>query len=166
MHDVDRVREHTDPQVNAELDEQRVVDVSGLVGAAPEAISARLAELDHEWDTERVLEANAATLTLTGLLLAAVGSRRWLLLTAAIPAYLLQHALQGWCPPLAILRRLGVRTRREIDAERTALKALRGDFDGLSDAAAELAPAEQVLPGASTDAVSLARRAVAAAGKR
>jgi hypothetical protein len=27
-----------------------------------------------------------------------------------------------------ILRRKGVRTRREIDAERYALKALRGDF--------------------------------------
>jgi hypothetical protein len=39
-----------------------------------------------------------------------------------------EHAVQGWCPPLPILRRMGFRTAREIDTERTALKALRGDF--------------------------------------
>jgi hypothetical protein len=42
--------------------------------------------------------------------------------------FLFQHAVQGWCPPLPVLRRLGVRTRKEIDRERYALKALRGDF--------------------------------------
>jgi hypothetical protein len=35
--------------------------------------------------------------------------------------FLLQHGLQGWCPPLPVLRRLGVRTQREIDAEKYAL---------------------------------------------
>ena len=45
-----------------------------------------------------------------------------------VTAFLFQHAIQGWCPPLPILRRLGFRTAREIDTERTALKALRGDF--------------------------------------
>jgi len=43
-------------------------------------------------------------------------------------SFCLQHALQGWCPPLTLFRRLGIRTQREIDDERTALKALRGDF--------------------------------------
>jgi hypothetical protein len=56
-----------------------------------------------------------------------------LVLTLAVLGFLLQHAVQGWCPPLALLRRLGVRTRREIDAEKYALKALRGDFDGGGD---------------------------------
>jgi hypothetical protein len=46
-------------------------------------------------------------------------------------AFLVQHAVQGWCPPLVVLRRRGVRTRREIEEERYALKALRGDFSGL-----------------------------------
>jgi len=36
--------------------------------------------------------------------------------------------LQGWCPPLPVLRRLGFRTAFEIDYDRYALKALRGDF--------------------------------------
>jgi hypothetical protein len=52
-------------------------------------------------------------------------------LSGAVLGFLLQHATQGWCPPVSVLRRRGVRTRREIEAERYALKALRGDFSGL-----------------------------------
>jgi hypothetical protein len=51
-------------------------------------------------------------------------------------AFLLQHALQGWCPPVPFFRSRGVRTAREIDQERYALKALRGDFAKVSDVAA------------------------------
>jgi hypothetical protein len=41
-----------------------------------------------------------------------------------------QHvtAVQGWCPPVSLFRRLGFRTQREIDEERFALKALLGHF--------------------------------------
>lgn len=42
------------------------------------------------------------------------------------------HAVQGCCPPVPLLRRLGLRTREEIERERYALKALMGDFAGLS----------------------------------
>lgn len=95
----------------------------------PHEIPRRLRELDEEWDVERVLEANAATLALSGTVLAAVHDRRWLMLPALVTGFLVQHAVQGWCPPLPVLRRMGIRTRREIEAERTALKALRGDFE-------------------------------------
>jgi hypothetical protein len=94
-------------------------------------IEERLDALDREWDTERLLETNAATLTLAGLALGATVDRRWLLLSGVVAAFLLQHGLQGWCPPLPILRRMGVRTAREIEAERYALKAARGDFEGV-----------------------------------
>jgi hypothetical protein len=40
----------------------------------------------------------------------------------------LQHALTGWCPPVPLFRRLGARTRQEIDRELYALKVVRGDF--------------------------------------
>jgi hypothetical protein len=59
------------------------------------------------------------------LALALTHSRRWLVLTAVVPAFLLQHAVQGWCPPIEVFRRRGTRTRGEMDAERTAIKALR-----------------------------------------
>ncbi|CAD7032148.1 hypothetical protein REJC140_03013 [Pseudorhizobium endolithicum] len=95
----------------------------------PDQIAVRLAELDREWDIERTLEANASTLAFTGTMLAATVDRRWLALPAIVTGFLFQHAIQGWCPPLPILRRLGFRTAEEINQERYALKALRGDFD-------------------------------------
>ena len=69
------------------------------------------------------LEANASSLILLSLGLSRLHSRKWLWLATAAPAFLLQHAIQGWCPPIALIRRLGVRTRKEIEVERTALKA-------------------------------------------
>jgi uncharacterized protein (TIGR01244 family) len=105
--------------------------------AHPEAIGRRLDELDREWDMERTLETNAATLALGGTLLGAFVDRRFLALPAAVAAFLLQHALQGWCPPVPFFRRRGVRTAAEIERERTALKALRGDFVGTTEGAAD-----------------------------
>jgi hypothetical protein len=49
-----------------------------------------------------------------------------------VTAFLFQHAIQGWCPPVPILRRMGFRTAHEIEQERNALKAIRGDFEGIS----------------------------------
>jgi hypothetical protein len=99
----------------------------------PALIDRRLAELDQEWDIERVLETGSSTLTLTGLLLGITSSRKWLLLSLAVQGFFMQHAVQGWCPPLPMFRRLGVRTADEINQERYALKALRGDFRDLRD---------------------------------
>jgi hypothetical protein len=45
--------------------------------------------------------------------------------------FFVQHALQGWCPPIPAFRALGVRTRPEIDREKYAIKALRGDFQNI-----------------------------------
>ena len=95
----------------------------------PAAIDHRLTELSREWDTERVVEANASALTLLGLGLDMLVNRRWLLLAAVVPAFLFQHALQGWCPSVELFRRLDVRTRSTTDRETYALKAVAGDFD-------------------------------------
>lgn len=62
-------------------------------------------------------------------MLAALHDRRWLVVPTIVTAFLLQHALQGWCPPIGLFRRIGIRTRAEVDAERYALKLLRGDLD-------------------------------------
>lgn len=94
----------------------------------PLAIERRLRQLDREWDIEHLLETNAALLSLAGVALAA-RDRRWLLLPALVTTFLFQHAVQGWCPPIPLLRRLCIRTAREIEIERVALKILRGDFD-------------------------------------
>lgn len=90
----------------------------------PSLIPARLRALDREWDIERVLGTGSSTLSLTGLLLGLFHNRRWLFLPLAVQTFFLQHALQGWCPPLPLFRRLGIRTMREILHERHALESL------------------------------------------
>jgi hypothetical protein len=122
-----RVPANTADEINAEIARETEKRVSRLANA-PEQIERRLQELDREWDIERVLEANAASLALGGVLLGAFVDRRFLVLPALVAGFLLQHALQGWCPPVPFFRRRGVRTASEIERERAALKALRGDF--------------------------------------
>lgn len=46
------------------------------------------------------------------------------------------------CPPILILRRVGFRTQPEISEERYALKALRGDFQGLKDDTKQMEPSQ------------------------
>lgn len=123
----DRVPQNSPADANRRIAEN--IDASIRFHARrPERIDARLRELDAEWDMERTLEANAAAIGLAGLALGVFADRRFLALPAAVSVFLLQHALQGWCPPMPLFRKLGVRTMREIDTERAALKALRGDF--------------------------------------
>ncbi len=128
----DRVRNSTDECVNGKIDRRTLENVARFAALGPVAVDARLDDLDREWDIERILQANAAGMSIVGLIMgAATRNRRWFLLPSAVAGFLLMHAIDGWCPPVPVLRRLGFRTQREIDDERTALKALRGDFAGL-----------------------------------
>lgn len=128
---VARVPEQSSAAANEAIRCQTRENVACYWAQGPDAIDRRLGELDREWDIERTLEANAATVALIGLGLGTFLDRRFYLLPAAVAGFLLQHAIQGWCPPLPVFRRLGVRTASEIDKERYALKALRGDFRGI-----------------------------------
>ena len=144
--ELDRVRANTSPEILEAID-ARIEERIRFYATQPRgAISQRIEELDREWDIERMLETNAAGLALTGLVLGMV-SRKWLLLTGAVLGFLMQHAIQGWCPPIPLLRRMGVRTRGEIDREKYALKILRGDFQGIPTDIEELKrnPASEVL---------------------
>lgn len=124
-----RVEMNTREDVNAAIRSRADAEVLRLEGGSEEEILQRLRELDAEWDVERVLQLNASVLMMTGVLLGSRVNRWFLLLPTAVFSFFGQHALQGWCPPVPLFRRLGVRTRREIERERHALKALRGDFD-------------------------------------
>lgn len=132
----ERVRAHTAEHINERIQRQTEANIA-YYGAGDDRITRRLRDLDEEWDIERALEANAAALGLLGLL-GATRDRRWLVLPIAVSGFLLQHALQGWCPPLPVLRRLGFRTASEIDEERTELRRRRGDFAGGSPGAQSL----------------------------
>lgn len=120
-----RVPDHTSERVNREIqaDTQHRLEYYRW---HPDEIDSRLAELDAEWDVERVLETMSASFSLVGLALGlSTRNRRWFFVPVAVQTFFLQHALQGWCPPLPVLRRVGFRTQAEIMRERTALGALR-----------------------------------------
>ncbi|HZR79100.1 MAG TPA: hypothetical protein VFA58_07820, partial [Chthoniobacterales bacterium] len=99
--------------------------------ATERTISRRIDELEEEWDMERYLETNASAIAFSGVILGFFVNKKFLAIPAIVLPFLFQHAVQGWCPPVPLFRRLGVRTRKEIDAEKYALKAVRGDFDNL-----------------------------------
>jgi hypothetical protein len=133
----ERVPEHTAEHVNEQIRRQTEASVRRVAAAGPEAIDRRLRELDAEWDIERYLETMAPTFTLIGMALGLTVSRRFFVIPFAVQTFFLQHAVQGWCPPIPVLRRMGVRTLTEIDEERYALKALRGDFRDLPAGSAD-----------------------------
>ena len=127
----ERVRRHTSETVNERIDDKIEATVESSTRAPHEVLSRRIHDLDREWDIERALQTNASILALLGLGLATFRDRRWLALTGGVLGFLLLHGTQGWCPPLPLLRRAGIRTRSEIERERVALKYLRGDFEGV-----------------------------------
>lgn len=98
-----------------------------------DVIDRRLSELDHEWDIERALFLVASAVTIPSLALAARQSPKWMILPAFVSGALLSHAITSWCPPSQLLKFLGFRSRVEIEKERYAMKALRGDFKDLLD---------------------------------
>lgn len=144
--DGDRIRRNTATQVRQRIDAQLKADVRFYGRQGSEGISKRLAELDREWHVDRALMTAAGVNVLIGLLLGRLVNRAWYLFPAVVGGFLIQHTLQGWCPPLPIFRRLGFRTSREIAREKYALKTIRGDFrDVASDTSATPECVERVL---------------------
>lgn len=130
-----RVPESTPPKVNQKILAATRANIA-RVGGDRGAITRRLAELDREWDIERVTMLSATIDAFATLGLGLWRGRRWLVGGLAfLGASMLAHTVLGQCPSLPLYRRLGFRTRDEIDWERYALKALRGDFAELHDAA-------------------------------
>jgi hypothetical protein len=128
----DRVRANTAEQINRKIDREIENRVREYSQRSESELTRRINELDHEWDMERLLETNASAAAFTGLVLGIIRNRKWLIVPSVVLPFLFQHAIQGWCPPVPIFRRLGVRTRDEINREKYALKALRGDFEGIA----------------------------------
>lgn len=125
---------HTCSKINQDIRNKTICCVNTYKNSGEAVLSDKIDKLNQEWDTERVLETNAASVV---LLSSIMGYKKkkccWFMLTGAIGFFLLQHALQGWCPPLPVIRKLGVRTAEEINQEKTLFKLIRGDFTGNTD---------------------------------
>jgi hypothetical protein len=126
----DRVRRNTAQEVNQTLDTRMEDRIRGYAaGGDRTEISNRIEELEREWSIERLIETEASLMGLTGLGLGAFVNRKFLAIPAFVGAMVLLHGVQGWYPMLPMFRRLGFRSREEIDREKFAMKVLRGDFD-------------------------------------
>ncbi len=124
----ERVCKKTDPKINAEIRNKTIRSLNIFKNCNESDQSERIRKLNQEWDTERVLEVNAGILIFISSYLGIRLCRIWFLVTGAISIFILWHGLLGWCPPLSLIRKWGIRTETEILSEKVALKAMRGDF--------------------------------------
>jgi hypothetical protein len=137
----DAIRANTNAKVQSKIDQRIREQIIHYALQPKEIINRRIFELEREWDIERVLAANASGIGLASFVYGITVNKKALGITGAILGFLLLHSVQGWCPPVPALRRLGVRARREIDRELFALKILRGDFQTISADPTEVANA-------------------------
>ena len=72
-----RVPRRTDEKINETIKRQTEANVAYYASCDPQLLDIRIQELDREWDIERLLEVNAATVSLVGLSLARFVSRQW-----------------------------------------------------------------------------------------
>lgn len=126
--ETDRVRRYTSEELRRKIEAQTERSIEFYSAQPPEVIGQRIEELRREWSMERYLQVNASAVGLTTAVLALTSSRKWAVLTCTALGFFLYHGLRGFDPPIPVLRRMGIRTRCEIDREIYALKALRGDF--------------------------------------
>jgi hypothetical protein len=125
MEGYDRVRAHVSKKANARVDRLTRANLE-RASKEPWFATERLAELDREWDLDRAIMLGFAGAGTAALVLGLRRNWRWRFPLTAQVAFLLLHSVVGWCPPAVVLRRLGFRTRQEIEAERTALLRLGG----------------------------------------
>jgi hypothetical protein len=146
----DAVRTHTPDGLNRRIDERVERCVRYMAQQERSEIGHYLNQLEEEWDMSRALAVSCAVASLGGLLLGRSLGRGWLGLSALASGLLLQQGLFGHGPAASLVRSLGVRTRREIDLEKFALKALRGDFERIPTEGGPLARANAALVAAQS----------------
>ncbi len=124
-----RVELHTNRKIVRQIEQKTLANLRKYRHASYEELSLRLKELDREWDTERVIEANDGILIFLSTIQSVTRRKPfWSVLTGVTAFFLAQHAFQGWCLLVPLIRRMGIRTPEEINREKMVLKYLRGDF--------------------------------------
>lgn len=126
----DAVRSHAPGGVNKRIDEKVERCVRYMAQRERAEISCYLQSLEREWDVNRAVMVAGSLVSLLGLWQARRSGAIWRALSGVAAGLMLHHGLIGFGPLAGLVRAVGrVRTRREIDLEKFALKALRGDFE-------------------------------------
>jgi hypothetical protein len=147
----DSVRTHTPEERNRKIDARVEHCVQHMAEQMDRpAIGRYLEKLEREWDLNRVVTVAASAVSVLGLVLAAKDGRGWKVVSGVAAGLLLQHGVFGFGPLAELVRLLGVRTRRELDLEKFALKALRGDFERIPHEGGPLARANAALVAAQS----------------
>ena len=145
--ETDRVRRYTSPERLRQIEETIEQNIKFYAAQPDHVIVQRIEELQREWSMERFLQANVAAAGFLTAFLALASSRKWGLLTGVALGFFLYHSLRGYDPRIPVLRRMGVRTRSEIDREKYALKAWLGEYRNIKpeEVRSEGIPARQIL---------------------
>lgn len=118
----DRIRNHSPKSFTKAIDRKTESIVQSTIEKGSRAIYERLDALDKEWDIDRAIMLLFSSVVLAQLATAVKKKNgNWLLGPLIQTPFLLLHATFGWCPPMPVLRKLGFRTRFEIQAEREEL---------------------------------------------
>jgi hypothetical protein len=139
------VRKQTPAAVNDRIDRETNDRVFYHATRPVDFVSHRILELDSERDVEWLLKVSLAGLGLisTGALF--VARRGWLTIPILAISLLGGSTKNAAKPLLLAFRQIGVRTREEIELERTALLALRGDFGDLAPGGSDRERADAAL---------------------
>jgi hypothetical protein len=126
-----RIAQNTNPLIN-----QMIMDHTekSLLFYAEhmDQVDDRINRLKNEMDVSQALASNASLLGMFGLFMSLVARARiFILFTIVALMVLTQNSLSGWSPPDMLLRRLGFRTKEEIQMELYGLRMLKGDFDAV-----------------------------------
>lgn len=127
----ERIRSVTNPRINAKIDQRIEENIRRYAYQGEYEISQRIKELEQEWDIERALQLNSASLAIGGILLS-FKNKNWLFFSATVLSFMVMQAMKGYSPPIPLLRRMGLRTKQEIECEIFAMKYLKGDFTELT----------------------------------
>ncbi len=92
-------------------------------------IDNRLRHLEIETSIEQIFALHDVANVTAGVLLSVVsGKKKWLVLPLLVAVAQSVHVMSGVRLGTSLLHQYGFRTKAEIDKEKYALKALRGDF--------------------------------------
>lgn len=121
---ITKVNRNTSTEINKIIQQKAEKTIHDLEDKSNKDIMDRIRQLDYEWDTERVLEINFAVIVLITSKLSLGGHKKWMALSGIASLFMIQHSIQGWCPPLPVIRKFGIRTASEILDEKAILKTM------------------------------------------
>jgi len=124
-----------EPKPRKEVDRYTARSIRFYSAQPVEHLTRRIMELEREIPLEAFVYRGGAAVTIMSLILLLFRSksRSWLILALVVTTLQLQYSYQGRNRLTDLLRRRGYRSRREIQAEKHSLKALRGDFAAFSE---------------------------------